>query len=180
MTRRISLLAGGAVLALALTWTLSAARPAAPGPGAVLHMHERLFAALDRGDVERVRSFLAPSVRGATWDGEGGWEAPRGFLAYLPDADGQGVAAENEREGVEQLMAWSREAASQKGAGWKTEITRAWSDCRSADLSFAMLEFERTRPSQDGLERERYRSTSLVSHKKGGWVAWHIHISPQD
>ena len=184
MNRKTLNTLAAATLALAIGLTVSAARSAHPGPGAVLSMHKQLFAALDRGDVERVGGFIAESRRGASWSdasdpGKQAWGAARGFLAYLPDSEGRGVCAENEDEGVQRLIAWSQDASKKKAGGWKTEIKRAWSDCHSEDISFAMIEFERSRSTPGGTQRERYRSTSLVSYQGGRWVLWHIHISPQ-
>jgi hypothetical protein len=168
-------LAFAALLPLASTALISGAAPAS-GPGAVLAMHEELFAALDRGDVEAVRAHLGQTPMGADWTAAGGWTEPPGFLAWATEGGGKGFSATSREDGLRALLAWGGEG-SKGGDGWTTKITHAWSDCRSADLSFAALEFERTRTVGGTTETARYRSTSLVSHDGERWVLWLFHAS---
>jgi hypothetical protein len=171
-----SLLAFAAVLLpLASAALLSASGPA-PGPGAVLAMHEDLFAALDRGDVEAVRGHLGEASMGGDWTAAGGWSEPPGFLAWATEGAGKGFSVTSREDGLRALLAWGAEG-SKEGGGWTTRITHAWSDCRSADLSFAALEFERTRTVGGATETARYRSTSLVSHDGKRWKLWLFHAS---
>lgn len=170
-----TLLAGVAVL----TTSAGPAGPAPlPGPGGVLDLHEELFRAMDEGDVDAIRGILADSKRGATWK-DGRWGDPRSFLAYGNLSSGEAFTADSKKQGL-RLLADMGDAPEGPGGPWKTTITRCWADCPSPDISFAALQFERTRGVGDEILTERYRSTSLVSHTERGWELWHIHISPLD
>lgn len=154
-----------------------AATPPPPGAGAVLEMHRQLFRALDEGNDAPLRSLLASVSQGATWTPDEGWGDSQGFLAYGPPDGGGANRATSVEDGRALLQRWAGER------GWQTRITHSWSDCASAELSYAVLELERSRPSASGgsggsgEEVERYRSTSLVSHRDGRWVLWHLHLS---
>jgi hypothetical protein len=164
---------GGTALVLAAAIPNGSAAPSVPGPGAVLEMHRRLFAALDAGDLERAREHFVEHRQGASWTADGGWTEPRGFQALLLDGEGRAVEAAAPADAVSALAAWSRGAE-----GARTKVLGAWTDCASAELSYAILELERSEPRADGAEIRRYRLTSLVSHRNGRWVIWHVHLSP--
>ncbi len=147
------------------------ASPPALGPGAVLDMHQALFRALDEGDAGRLENLLASVPSGATWSSGEGWGAPQGFLAFGPGGEGSASRAASVEDGRELLLRWAGER------GWQTRITQGWTDCASAEISYAVLELERTRRTDSGERIERFRSTSLVSHRNGRWVIWHFHLS---
>jgi len=174
MLRRILIASAASLVGGSLF--LAGAAPAPPGPGQVLEMHRRLFEALDRGDVKAVGEFLTVHRTGADWSPSRSWTEPQGFLAYGVDLAGTPHTSGSPKEGLKRLMSWAAEGA-RKDSRWKTEITKAWSDCSSRDMSFLCMEFERRRPSGDGVETVKYRSTSLVSHRDGHWVIWHLHVS---
>ncbi len=172
---KLTFLALAALAPASVTLLASGSEPLS-GPGAVLEMHEKLFAALDRGDLETVRAHLGETPMGAEWSAAGGWTHPPGFLAWGSEGNGKGFAAESREDGLRSLLAWGSEG-TKGGGGWSTKITRAWSDCHSPELSFAALEFERTRTVEGKSETVRYRSTSLVSYEDGRWVLWLFHAS---
>jgi hypothetical protein len=166
---------GSAALAVAALAALpflfgSASKP--PGPGAVLAMHEELFRALDQGNAQAVRAFLVDQPAGAAWSRADDWGAGLGFLAWAADPKGKPLAAEALDEGARTLGAWVVPGAS-------TRVVRAWTDCHSAELSFAALELERSVKEGDEVRTERWRSTSLVSYStsEGRWRLWQIHLS---
>jgi hypothetical protein len=163
------------VLPLASFPLLGSSAPAA-GPGAVLAMHQQLFAALDRGDVETVRRSLGETPMGADWTPAAGWASPRGFLAWNSECGGPGFRADSREDALRALLAWGAQGTKGDG-GWTTKITSAWSDCHSPEISFAALEFERTRTVDGKSETARYRSTSLVSHDGERWILWLFHVS---
>ncbi len=164
-----------ALLPLSVAFLPSGGAPTLPGPGAVLEMHKQLFAALDRGDLDTVREHLGESRLGAAWTPEEGWSGAPGFLAWCSDAE-RGFASESRESGLRSLLAWAAEGNRNEGA-WSTRITRAWTDCASGALSFAALEFARTRTIHGETESVRYRSTSLVSFDGERWVLWLFHVS---
>ena len=163
--------------------TPSAAAATAPplyGPGGVLAMHVRFFAALDEGDMKTVASILAESPAGLTWslDETGGeWGEPRGFQAFLVDHQDEPRSCDKKSQALKWLQVWSQ-GTVEAGGRRETRITDGWMDCPSGALSYAVLEFERSTTAGDRVDVRRYRSTSLVSHTKAGWKLWHLHVSP--
>ena len=136
---------------------LTASRPALPGPGAVISTHVRLFAALDRGDVDAASAFFTRTGMGMELrDGE--YRQSPGAQFFLPSA-------------VEDPA----RALAARFAGGRTRVVGGWSDCPDGELSWAALEIEHT--PKDGA-RQRLRCTSLVSHVEGGWRLWYMHLSP--
>lgn len=174
----LTVLAGATLLAGAVTLSSAArvAPAAAAGPGGVYQLHLDLLEALDDGDGKAIAGLLADSRRGLTWrDGE--WGEQHGFLAFGTTVAGKAVAADTRVEGLELLLDLA-DADHGKGRPWKTSLVSMWADCPSADISFATLEFERRRAGEGDDAVRRYRATSLVSHTKGKWKLWHIHVSP--
>ena len=150
---------------------LASASPTAPspalGPGAVLEMHKQLFAAIDKGDADKAASFVA--------DATGGQEQP--VTAFLIDENGKPVQAEG-KAGMKDLVTKLAKASLDGGPEWTTTIVKSQADCAYAEVSYALLEFERNRAVKGGLKR--YRSTSLVRYVYGAWKLWHWHVSPAD
>jgi hypothetical protein len=165
------------VLVLGSTLTLLATatpRPA-PGPGAVLAMHNALVAALDAGDAEKALTFLDESKEGGWPDGEnGGIERPS---LMLTDSTGLPVFADGAEE-ARALLAKLARASRDGGPEWRTKIVRSRSDCHSPELSYATLEFERTRGVKGGTQL--WRSTVLARWVDGQWKLFHWHVSPAD
>jgi hypothetical protein len=159
------------VLASALTVTLApGARsgPAVPpGPGAVISMHVQLFRAIDAGDAERAAAFVGPDLEATLLlDRARAGEHERELEPVL-DRGRTAVA--------ERLAEWAR---ASKDLGYSTSIEAVRADCSSGELSYAVLEIERSRATATGKEVERYLSTSLVHHRSGGWRLMHWHLSP--
>jgi hypothetical protein len=165
MIRSIALACTLTAAAVAITTILTSSAPVLPGPGGVIHAHENLFAALDRGDAEAAASLFTRTGTGMSMNREGKWEGSPGSALYLSDTSATGVAQ----------TAPILEGLAERFKGGKTEIVRAWSDCPSENVSFAILEFEHT--SHAG-ETSRYRSTALAQHQKKGFRFYHWHISP--
>lgn len=157
------------------TAVLLSAKPSPPalGPGAVLALHEDLFRALDRGDGKAVAALIVDRRGGLTWEKGTQWGDPGSFLAFATDPGGDPLRADSSAKGLTVLERWADE-------GWSTEIERAWTDCQSPELSYAILEIARTRVEGDRSTTQRFRSTSLVSYdeRANHWSLWHIHLSP--
>jgi len=62
-------------------------------------------------------------------------------------------------------------------AGGSTRIVGGWSDCPRGELSWAALELEHT-PAEG--PAQRWRSTSLSRHEKGGFRLYLWHLSPDE
>lgn len=154
------LLAPAAVLAM-LAASPSAA-PAAPGPGGVLEAHRLLFQAIDKGDADAARAFVAGREDEVFFwvDGRG---EPR--EATGPKACGQALADL---------------ATESKDAGIVTSIKSWRADCPSGEASWCVLELERKREGKNGPEVQRLRSTSLVQFTSNGIKLFHLHVSPAD
>ena len=163
----------------ALTFVpLTPAAPLAPlGPGAVIELHERLFAAIDRDDREAIASMLMESSAGIEQGESGEWLEPAGFLVFGWGAAGPLAAARDPQAGVAALASLA-EGPDKSADRWRTKIERAWADCDSERVSYAMLEFRRERTHAGQSEVRRFRSTSLVAYTKTGWKLWHLHVSP--
>jgi len=158
-----------AVLVLPALFTL-ALRPApqpAAGPGAVMAMQRDLFAAIDRGDGEAARSFVASDRKG-----------PGGMTTlFLIDRAGTLVRATDSgsaRDALARLAGESKVA----GGSFATKITMESADCPSSDLSYAVIEFERVHTLDGKVDTRRYRGTLLVRHEESGWKVTHWHVSP--
>lgn len=163
------------VLGATLTMLATAAPRPAPGPGAVLAMHKALVAALDAGDAEKALTFLDESKEGGWADGEDGGIARPSLM--LIDPAGLPVFADGAEE-ARALLAKVARAAKDGGPEWSSRIVRSRSDCHSPDLSYATLEFERTRGVKGGTQL--WRSTVLVRWVDGQWKLFHWHVSPAD
>lgn len=152
-----------ALLALAL----SPAPQPAPGGGSVLAMQKALFAAIDRGDGEVARTFVAPDRKG-----------PGGMTSlFLIDRSGVAMRATDAPSARD---AFAKLAAESKAAGgtFETKITSESADCPSSELSFAVVEFERIHTLGGKVETRRYRGTLLVRHDGAAWKVSHWHVSP--
>lgn len=159
---------------------LSNARASAPplgptmlGPGAVIDAHKKLFAALDAHRADDAIALVDTTGEAGFSDGEdGGIARPS---AVLVDDGGAPVLA----SGAEAVKKAVRDLAKEDGLpAWTTRIVRSRADCASAELSYAVLEIERTRGVKAGTKR--YRSTSLVRLVDGTWRLFHWHLSPAD
>lgn len=170
MTRFLSIAALTAAL-LGGSWLAvpRAAPPSALGPGAVIEMHKQLFAALDRGDADAAREFVEGD-RKAT---------PRTSTMFLVDASGAPVKATDADESRDLLARLAGQAKS-AGGTWATTLTSEAADCYSPELSYAVLELERSHTVGGKTEVRRYRSTSLVRYADKGWKIFHWHVSPAD
>lgn len=159
-------LAGGAWL-VSSSPASPVALPASLGPGGILEMHRHLFAAMDRGEVEAVKSFIDDDRR----------NSERQDSLFLVEASGAPVRAWG-GAGARELLARLVEADKKSGGEWKTTITKSSAECPSGDLSYAVLEFERAHIVDGKTVLERYRSTSLVRMSEGQWKLFHWHVSP--
>lgn len=139
------------------------------GPHGVIEMHEKLFAALDRGDADAAAAFVAVDRKAQ----------PRSVTMYLVDAKGEPLAATHAGEARDILAKLAAEA-KHAGGTWSTKLVREQADCDSPELSYAILELERTHAIDGKTEVKRYRSSSLVRHEDGGWKLFHWHVSPAD
>ena len=156
----VPLLLLSAVLTIALAPRARSGPAALPGPGAVVGMHIQLFRALDAGDAGRAASFVGPDQK----------------TTLALDLVGGEPELETGRAGVMQRLAeWAR---ASKGLGYSTSVEVLRADCPSGELSWAVLEIERSRETAAGVEVERYVSTSLVHYRSGGWRLMHWHLSP--
>ena len=165
MYTKTTMLAVPVLAILALTANSPAAP--APGPGAVIAMHKAMFRAIDGGDLEGALGFLHADM---DMDRDYG---QRPCTLFLVGDEGAPVSADGFAASNQLLADWLDSGAS----GWKTRITSAHDNCLSGELSYAVLEFERTRATKLGTETRRYRSTSLVTYDEG-WKITHWHVSP--
>ncbi len=142
-----------------------------PGPESVVHMHERLFAAIDRGDVEGALAFLHPDMHmNRAW-------VERPCTVVLEGIDDRSQHAIGYEASRELVASWVRETGAAAN-GRETRITRWLSNCFSSELSYAIVEFERTRTVDGEAETRRYVSTSLVTRDGGSWQLTNWHVSP--
>ncbi|MBI5363914.1 MAG: nuclear transport factor 2 family protein [Planctomycetes bacterium] len=170
------------VASLVLASTLAALamrpEPAAPapfGPGAVLGLQKQLFAAIDAGDEAKAAALLDDTKEGGWSDGEnGGIERP---TLMLLDARGLPVFAHG-ADAARALLAATARASKDGGPEWTTRIVRSRADCPSGELSYAVLEFERSRGVKGGVQR--YRSTVLARWTDGRMKLVHWHVSAAD
>jgi len=164
MLRTLSILAlaGTALAAAHMTPTVPA-----PGPGAVIAMHQKLFQAIDAGNAERALEFLSADLN--MQDEHRG----RPCTLFLVDGSGAPVTSVGAEASRELLASW---IAASEGR-WETKLTSARDDCFSGELSYAVLEFERKRTDTKKPVVRRYRSTSLVTYDEG-WKITHWHVSP--
>jgi hypothetical protein len=168
MLRTAPLLAAlAAVPLLAARPPAAPAAPAPPGPGAVLAMHERLFAALDRGDAEAVAGALAPD------ETVGGLE--RRAHVFLDGPHPR--AARGAAEARTVLAHWPKLWRSDR-AEVTTTIVRHQTECASGDLSYGVLEVERAYERGGARLVDRLHVTSLVAYRDGSWKLFHVHVSP--
>ena len=175
----LALLALPIVLALlALAPASATPQPAPLGPGGVLELHEKLFAALDKGDAAAVKTMLGGHKRGLVHKDDRWAQEGLTMRTFLVDGKGTPRSGDGVEAAVKLLFTW--DGASKKNPRWKTTILEGWMDCPSEEISFATLQFERTRTVGDEIQTKRYRSTSLVSHTKRGWKLWHFHVSPAE
>ena len=168
MIRALSTLVA-AVCAVFTVPSFVAAPTPTPGGGAVLAMHREFLQALDAGDAQAAQRFLAADT---------GPESARPCTLYLVGAGDTPASAVGNAES-KALLARILDEQRAAGGAWETRITRSWSDCPTAEVSWAVLEFERTQ-EKDGVARtSRYRSTSIVRHDDG-WKLTAWHVSPAD
>ncbi len=173
MLRTLSMLVVASVAVLAGPAPVSAPAPApVPGGGAVLAMHRELLGALDAGDVQAAQGFLSADSQPES--AEGG----RPCTLFLVGADGSPVSAVGNGESRALLARFLAEQTA-LGGKFETRITRAWTDCPSAEVSWAVLEFERAHSEDGAVRTRRYRSTSIVRHDDG-WKLTAWHVSPAD
>lgn len=138
--------------------------PAARGPGAILAMHRKLFAALDKGDAEAAASFLKKS----------------GFFRtelFLCDERGRQVKARGIEPSRSLVAEWA-ERRRVEGGTWATKILESNPDCHSPELGYMTMEFEVLHDKDGRRTRKRFRSTSLVTYADGAWSLFHWHVSP--
>ena len=143
-----------ALLALALP----PAAPPAAGPGAILAMQKALFAAIDRGDADAAGKFVASDRKG-----------PGGMTSlFLVDRSGAAMSA---TDASSARAALAKLAAESKAAGgtFETKIVGESADCPDSELSFAVLEFERTHTAGGKVETRRYRGTLLARYEGSEW-----------
>ena len=158
--------AGATALLALIAWTSS---PPVRGPGGVIEMHEKLFAAIDAGDTEAALGFLH-----ADMNMKSRLEMTRRpctlVLPGRPIAVGQATSSKALAAFIE----------SQGHGDWQTEIVRAQADCPSQDASWAVLEVKRTHTGEDGaVSEKRYNSSSIVAHD-GDFTLTHWHLSPAE
>jgi hypothetical protein len=158
-----------ALAALPVLLSPAPAAPAAPGPGAVLVMHERLFRAMDAGDVSQALEFLHADIRPEDE------HRPRPCTTILPTLEGGMVSGASFDESRAALTGWI-ESSADAGGQWSTRLVSGYDDCFSGELSYAVLEFERVHEKDGARTATRYRSTSLVTYD-GGWKLTHWHVS---
>ena len=132
-------------------------------------MHKQLFAALDAGDVEAALAHLSPDLN------MGRKYTERPCTVALSEIDGLSAHAIGNAASRKLLTDWVR-AAGEKAS--TTRVTRWLSDCFSAELSYAVLEFERTRTVDGERQTRRYVSTSLVTHRGGHWRITNWQVAP--
>lgn len=142
-------------------------RAPAPGPGAILHMHRSLFAALDRGDAEAAMAFVAPDLNGP----------PRKSSLFLVGMAGEPVVSTTAAASSELLAVLAKESGA-AGGTWKTTMSRETAECDSGEVSYATFEFERVHEVDGRKVARRYLSTSLACYEKGEWRIFHWHVSP--
>ena len=152
------------------TLSTAAPSPAALGPGAVIHMHEQLFAALDAGDAEKAVAFLHEDME---MDDE--WRR-RPCQVFLTDAKGETRQARKHAESAALLTTMAKESVL-KGVTCETTVRPLSTDCFSAELSYAVLEVERAYRMGKESWTERLLCTSMVTYDEG-WELTHWHLSP--
>jgi hypothetical protein len=157
------------VLAIAAVLAPAASPAPAPllGPGGVIEMHRQLFAALDRGDSEAVKSFVDDENR----------DADRQGSVFLPDVAGAPAEAWGSA-GMRDLLGRFVAEQTKLGGEWKTTITRVSADCPSSAVSYALLEIARSHNADGKTDVEKYQGTGLVHFNDGHWKLFHLHLSP--
>jgi hypothetical protein len=140
------------------------------GPGAVIHMHEELFRAIDAGDAEIAIGFLHKDM-----DMDDKWRK-RPCQIFFTDIQGKTVRAMNHSDSRKLMTRMTQRLAASEGSV-KTTIRPLSSNCFSAKLSYAVLEIKRVYRHGKKSWIERFVSTSLVTHDNG-WKLTHWHLSP--
>lgn len=132
----------------------------APGPGAIIDLHVRIFRALDTVDPAALRDELALGDD---------------FVVYGPGPNGP-VRAQGEAE----VWNWFKdafEATKAAGGTFSTKITWSHADCHSPELGYGLIEFTRTQV-KDGVTTEaHFRATALASWDKGHCRLRHWHLT---
>ena len=167
-----------ALTAFTLGATLTSRAPAAAplvGPGGVIELHRQLFAAIDAGDADKAAALLDVSGSAGFADGEDGGIA-RPDLMWLDD-HGLPESARG-AEAARALLTRHAKASQDGGPKWSTKILKSRADCYSADLSYAVIEFERSRGVKGGTQR--YFASALVRSVDGQWRVFHLHVSAAD
>jgi hypothetical protein len=170
MLRNLIATSGVAIIILSALSAWNPAPSAVPlrGPGAVIAMHEQLFRAMDALDIDKALSFLHEDMN------MGEKERSRPCTLFLVDGNGKPLTALGYQESRKLLADWIQ-ALSSEGR-YETKVTALGADCFSAELSYAVLEFERLRTVNGKQTTQRYRSTSLVTYD-AGWKITHWHVS---
>jgi hypothetical protein len=166
LTTRFLCAAPALVVLAAFAAPRSASELATPaGPGGVIHMVKKHFAALDRGDVEAALDLVAAP---------GETHFPITWYDVGTDCQPLNLSG---REAVAKALA--EQCAQNKAGGWTTTkiADDVHADCHSPQLGYATLTLER---KAEGQPSQRLRMTALGCYvsEKNAWRWFHLHVSP--
>jgi hypothetical protein len=151
-------------IAVALTLSLISARPTPPvvGPHAIIEMHEKLFAALDRGDGAAAAALV------------GDVDDAVSVLVLGADGSNRWANGSNEMKKLLSELALERKA---KGGTFETKILRNKADCPAEQISWGMFELETKHTIGDKTGSTHYAMTSIARWTKDGMRLVHGHLS---
>ncbi len=162
MRRSVALALALCTVALAFfaSSTASHATPAPLGGTAILELNKHLFAAVDSGDEERVKSFF------------GSDSSP----CFLVDVDGKPTRTDAANSAAS-FARWASD--TKKEGGFATDVSVVKYDCPSGEVSYAVMDLERKPLAKDGVPI-KLRATTLVRYEGNAWKLFHFHISRAD
>jgi hypothetical protein len=138
---------------LSLCLAFAPVGPAPVGGGAVIEMHKRLFAALDRGDVM--------GAAGVVSDGDAA------VSLVVLGADGAYRRAQGSEE-MKKLLGVMAEERKKLGGKFETKILVTQAECPSEQLSWGAFELETQRAVGEKTTSTRYTMTSIARSTKDG------------
>ncbi len=160
-----------ALVALAVPALLALRPVPMPGPGAVEAMHKQFFAALDRGDHAAAEGFLVAETN--TKDAQ----ANRWPWIRLPVENGVLESFDGLERARQGLRRFAGSATTKTSGPATTRVVRSQADC-PGEVSYAVMEIERSVGADDARRTQRFLWTSLVRYVDGGWKIFHAHVSP--
>ena len=151
-------------VASALLLSLISARRIAPvvGPDAIIEMHEKLFAALDRGDGAAAAALV------------GDVDDAVSVLVLGADGSNRWANGSNEMRKLVSELALERKA---RGGTFETRILRNKADCPAERISWGTFELETKHTLGEKTVTTHYAMTSIARWTKDGMRLVHGHLS---